>query len=99
MDDKLAISPQLEAELKEALRVSSEYAQGRKMRLAQALASEIMSGNLDRLQSASTLLPTGEPRTPASSELGLLDPISAALLENPGLTREEAEEMARLFGF
>lgn len=28
-----------------------------------------------------------------------IDPIEAALLDHPSLTREEAEEMARAFGF
>ena len=99
MDDNSKISPETLAQFKEMLRVSSEHAQGRKTRLAQALAKEIMSGGLDALPRDSTTLPTGEPVTPARNEFGPLDPISSAMERFPGLTREEAEEMGRLIGF
>ena len=99
MNNKSTISPELQEQFTEMLRVSSEYAQGRKTRLAQALASEIMSGGLDALRGDSTTLPSGEPVTPGRNEYGPLDPISQAMEEHPGLTREEAEEMGKLFGF
>lgn len=99
MNNNSKISPETLAQFKEMLQVSSEYAQGRKTRLAQALAKEIMSGGLDALPRDSTTLPTGEPVTPARNEFGPLDPISQAMEDHPGLTRKEAEEMARLFGF
>ena len=99
MNNKSTISPELQAQFTEMLRVSSEYAQGRKTRLAQALASEIMSGGLDGLQGDSTTLPSGEPRLPERNEFGPLDWLSRAMERHPGLTREEAEEMGKLSGF
>jgi hypothetical protein len=90
MDDKSQISPEYLAQFKEMLRVSSKYAQGRKMRLAQALAKEIMSGGLDELPRDLTTLPTGEPVRPARNEYGPLDSISQAMEDHPGLTRKEA---------
>jgi hypothetical protein len=41
--------------------------------------------------------PSGEPRR--SARPALVDPIEQAMRDHPGLTREEAEEMAREFGF
>lgn len=99
MNNKSTISPELQAQFTEMLRVSSEYAQGRKTRLAQALASEIMSGGLDGLQGDSTTLPSGEPVLPERNEYGPLDSISQAMEAFPGLTREEAEAEARFHGF
>ncbi len=99
MKNKSTIPPELQAQFTEMLRVSSEYAQDRKTRLAQALASEIMNGGLDALRGDSTTLPSGEPVLPERNEFGPLDSISAAMEAFPGLTREEAEEEARFHGF
>ena len=99
MENNSTISPAIQAQFMEMLRASSEHAQGRKTRLAQALAKEIMSGGLEALPRASMTLPSGEPVTPARNESGPLDPISSAMERFQGLTREEAEEMGRLVGY
>lgn len=45
------------------------------------------------------LLETKRASSPAQSTNECLDPIEAAIKNNPGLTREKAAEMAEKFGF